>query len=284
MKFYLNIIIYLIAFLFVIACDGKGKGKKMIENEKYQILNFNNSKLTNLFKRKFYFGHMSVGYNIIEGIKDIINEHSSIDLNIVETNNSNDFNKPIFAHSKIGKNMDPKSKIDDFVNFMKNGVGEKVEIAFFKFCYVDFSSDTNVENLFSYYSSAMNVLKKKYPQVKFIHFTVPLSTYKKMNFKEKVKDFIKAAIGKETDKEKHFKNNIERNMFNEILRKHYNEKVLFDLAKLQSTHPDGKKEKFARNGTDFFALVPDYTFDGGHLNNLGQKFIGHQLLIFLSNL
>ena len=46
-----------------------------------------------LAETKIFFGHQSVGYNIIEGIRGIAAEYDYIKLNIVETKNSpSDFN------------------------------------------------------------------------------------------------------------------------------------------------------------------------------------------------
>ena len=71
-------------------------------------------------------------------------------------------------------------------------------------------------------------------------------------------------------------NNINRNQFNEILRKEYEGKApIFDLAKIESTYPDGKTS---------YSMVPDYTYDGGHLNETGRKKAAEQLLVLLANI
>ncbi|BBO88550.1 hypothetical protein [Desulfosarcina ovata] len=67
-----------------------------------------------LSQKKIYFGHQSVGYNIIDGIKDLMKENPKIKLNIVETKDVNGIKGGFLAHSTVGKNTDPKSKIDDF--------------------------------------------------------------------------------------------------------------------------------------------------------------------------
>ena len=97
-----------------------------------------------------------------------------IKLNIVETRNPDDFNKGIFAHSRVGKNVDPKSKIDEFAKFTEQGIGENADIAFFKFCYVDVRSETDSQKVFDDYKKSMSNLTKKYPKTNFIHVTVPL--------------------------------------------------------------------------------------------------------------
>lgn len=41
---------------------------------------------------------------------------------------------------------------------------------------------------------------------------------------------------------------------------------------------------FTSNGKIFYALVPEYTHDGGHLNSIGRKLAARQLLLFLADL
>ena len=50
-------------------------------------------------------------------------------MNIVETSGPADFKAGIFAHSRVGKNTDPKSKVNEFVKFVENGIGGKADIA-----------------------------------------------------------------------------------------------------------------------------------------------------------
>lgn len=277
-------LIVFINFILLLNCDNKGEKMSQGSDSMKSNLNIADKKWKNLINKKIYFGHMSVGYNIIDGINLVIKENKLEGLKIVETNNIDDYYTPIFGHSKNGINTNPKSKVDSFVNIINNGLGKKLDIAFFKLCYVDFSPTTDIEDLFVYYSSSMNELKKRFPMIKFIHFTVPLTTFKKLNFIDKLKDFIKSVIGRETEKEKHIKNNIKRNMFNTLLRKQYKEKDMFDLAKFQSTYPDNKKEIFNLNNIDYQALVPAYSSDGGHLNSNGQIYIASHFLVFLSKL
>ncbi len=68
-----------------------------------------------LAEKKIFFGHQSVGYNIIEGVKDIMRERNYIKLNIVETREPVQFDQPIFAHAEVGRNTNPATKIVAFV-------------------------------------------------------------------------------------------------------------------------------------------------------------------------
>jgi len=69
-----------------------------------------------LASKKIYFGHQSVGANIIEGVEELIKENKQINLNIIRTTPSMfTLPTPVFAHSEIGKNGDPRSKVEEFV-------------------------------------------------------------------------------------------------------------------------------------------------------------------------
>jgi len=230
----------------------------------------------NLSEKRIYFGHQSVGFNIVDGIKDVMKEHQSIRLNIVETNNSSDFNAPIFAHSRVGINSDIKSKCQAFIDIVENGVGDRSNIAFFKFCFLDVTEGMDVEKMFGEYKRTMSLLKQKYPRTVFVHVTVPLTTVQ-----TGVKVWIKKLIGKSV---LGYDDNIKRNQFNERLKEEYQGKeAIFDLAVFESTLPDGRQALFTSGGKTYFSLAREYTNDGGHLNPLGRKMIAEQLLIFLAN-
>jgi hypothetical protein len=213
-------------------------------------------------------------------------ENRSLALNIVETNDFKNTRKPFFAHSKIGENLKPKTKIDDFANIIDRNSGSKIDIAFIKLCYVDVSEGSNIEDIFSYYKNSVNGLIKKHPGIKFVHITLPLTTTIGVDtgMKAKIKGLIKNLIGRTTARAIDNDANINRFRYNELLINEYGEKNVFDLASYESTTPDGKRQSFKHDGRNYYELVPSYTFDGGHLNESGRKFIAEQLLYFLINL
>jgi lysophospholipase L1-like esterase len=78
---------------------------------------------------------------------------------------------------------------------------------------------------------------------------------------------------------------VKRNKFNAMLRHEYAEREpFFDLAKLESTFPDGSQSTFTKDGSIYSSLVPDYTNDGGHLNEKGRRKIAEHLLVYLAQL
>jgi hypothetical protein len=133
--------------------------------------------LARLANSRIFFGHMSVGQNIIEGIEDLLAQHPTLKLNIVQTD-APDLSSPGFlAHGPVGENWKPLEKIDDFDKKISGGLGEKTDIAFFKFCYIDMmaenTEDQDVDKVFSRYQQTMAKLKTQYPNTRFVHFTAP---------------------------------------------------------------------------------------------------------------
>jgi len=251
-----------------------------MSQEKVNLPGINNvsaSAWGKLSQKSFYFGHQSVGFNIIDGIKDVMKEHPQIKLNIVESSDAADLRVGTFEHSRVGKNVEPKSKIDEFVQFLKNGIGNKANFAFLKFCYVDIRGESDVNDIFAYYKESMAKLKQEFANTTIVHFTVPLTTTKTT-----WKTIVKKIIGRKTSQ---YDNNIKRNEYNNLLLKTYaGKEPVFDLAKVESTFPDGRRCSFSKDSKTYYSLVPEYTSDGGHLNEIGRKIVAEQLLIFLAKL
>lgn len=237
-----------------------------------------------LSQQRILFGHQSVGTNIIKGVKDIINDNPQIKLNIIENSHPSEIPTPGFIHFKVGKNKDPQSKMDEFVKIVKEEVDPKPDLAFFKFCYVDFSEKTDVSQVFNAYKKTMDALALSLPKTKFIHVTVPLKADPKNsnNWRTGAKIFLKRILNKPLDE---LIVNKQRNEFNELLKDTYSGKApIFDLAAIEATFPNGKQQVFSNNGKQYFSLVSDYTNDGGHLNEMGRKVVAAKLLVFLTEL
>ena len=233
--------------------------------------------LQELSRKKIYWGHQSVGQNILDGIKELMQGNKSIKLNIVKTDSPGAFSQPIFAHSDIGRNDDPYSKINAFRDYMQKGIGNKVDIAFFKFCFWDVRGKTDIKRVFDSYTTTLSELKAQYPAVIFVHFTVPL-----MAHADGLKDRIKRVLNLEDDSDL---DNIRRNELNNLfLAEYLGKEPIFDIASAESTLPGGGRSSFSNAGKTYYCLAREYTSDGGHLNELGKKVVAEQLLIFLSNL
>lgn len=213
---------------------------------------------------RVYFGHMSVGANIIDGIRDIASEAPNPQINIIERGSTDSLPERFFLHSPIGENGKPLSKCIDFKNVIRTELKDKIDYALFKFCYVDFNENTDVEALFADYRNIMDDLIANYPDITFIHVTTPL---RRVDSGAGV--WIREILGREN---KSKIKNIQRNRFNQMIHASYGDQPILDLADAESTYPDGKRHTFKYKGdTTYYALIDDYTHDGGHLNELGRR-------------
>jgi hypothetical protein len=266
-------LLWLICFLVMpsMACEQGNRSHGMVSLA--PIKNIPESVWRKLDGKKIYFGHQSGGQNIIEGLEYIKKDNPQIKLKIVTISNASELSGPMFAHSSLGEDDDPHSKMKAFSDYLKKGIGNSADIAFFKFCYVDIKANSDVEKLFAEYKTIMEHLKKKYPRTQLIHVTVPL-----MVSQTTLKTFIKRVLGRKD-------NNIKRNRFNEMLRQEYDGKdPLFDIAKAESTYPDGSRSSFVKWVGTYYSLVPDYADDGGHLNEQGRRAVAQELLLLLAQL
>ena len=235
-----------------------------------------------LTQKRVLFGHQSVGNNILDGIRGISVTQPQVKLDIVKVKGPNDFVQPIFGHMEIGQNIDPKSKIDDFVKYMETGIGDKVDIALMKFCYVDILENTDINKLFNDYKEMITYLKSKYPSVTFAHITMPLVA-NQGGIKIWAKEIIKKILGRPGRPS--ITLNARRNDFNEmILREYGNTDPIFDLAKFESTAPNGERVIEYSDGLKFYSMFPGYTEDGGHLNEQGRKIVAQEFVHFLAAL
>jgi hypothetical protein len=260
-----------VLLILAFACKGGSMSRETVSLA--PVNNIPESVWRKLDEKKIYFGHQSVGFNIIEGLEQIKKENPRIKLTIVKINDAAELTGPMLAHSILGENSDPHSKMQAFADYLEKGIGTRADIAFFKFCYVDITAYSDIEKVFTEYKNMMEHLKRKYPHTRFVHATVPLTVSKIT-----IRTVIKALLGKED-------NNIKRNQFNEMLRKEYaGKEPVFDIARAESTYPDGSRSSFTKGGTTYYSLVPDYTDDGGHLNEKGKRAAAQELLILLSKL
>lgn len=220
-------------------------------------------------KKRIFFGHQSVGSNILDGMKNILSDDN--DFRPIETRTPGEVKGTGFYHCRVGTNQDPISKINDFVSLMNNGFGKNVDIACFKFCYIDIQESSDVTQLFETYQTAMQSLEETYKNTTFLHVTVPLRT-----IEPGIRRFAKQLLGKQSIA---IIKNYNRQNFNDLMIKTYGPTGrIFDLAEAESTFPNGKRCKGRYGSHSVYALVPQYSDDGGHLNNLGKNIVAEKFL------
>ena len=233
-----------------------------------------------LATKRIFFGHQSVGYNVVEGLRDIMNEHKHIALNIVEASDLTPDRQPCFAHGTVGENRKPRSKIEAFVNTIDQNSDARIDIALMKLCYVDIEHDSDVDSIFQAYSAAMAQVDDRHPAIRVVHVTAPLeSGYSSPKWR--LKQSIRCLIGWPTL----FDDNLQRHRYNELLREEYGDTgSIFDLARAESTAPQGQSSYIEKTKATVPSLWIGYTDDGGHLNQLGRRKAAEQLLITLARM
>jgi len=233
-----------------------------------------------LSERTIFFGHRSVGRDILDGIRDLAADHGGVHLRVVEMEDPNDIPGPGLTHALVGRNLDPESKIIEFTRLMDSGFGEKVDIAFFKFCFVDIGRTSNPDAIFTSYCNAMDLLRSRFPRVVFVHVTAPLC-----GPPGRVRGMLKASVKRLIGRPPVLEENQARSRYNTLLRERFSGKEpLFDLALYEGIDPEGLRHYGLRSGREVPLLVRSYTDDGGHLNATGRRHVAEQLLIQLASL
>lgn len=224
--------------------------------------------------RKVYFGHQSVGYNILDGLKQWEVE-TSIKLSVDFTRDFVAYSETCLVHFKVGTNREPHGKIDDFVALVEQIPDEDQAIAFFKFCYADFHEGTNVDDLFAYFKEKMLYLNDTYPNLTFIVPTVPAMAVQK-GWRATAKRILgRAPYG--------YLQNIRLSEFNERIVTEFDGIIpVFDLAGIEVTRPDGSMESFTYKGIEYPCMPDFYASDFGHLNDFGARTVSFNLLAFLA--
>lgn len=218
---------------------------------------------------RIFFAHQSVGRNVLDGLAEL----GSGQLQVVEGHSP--LRAPALEHAAVGQNGDAASKLAHFERLLDE-VGPGVDVALVKLCYVDITADTDVVALFAQYRQLHARLRAKFPQVTFVHVTVPLTTVQ-----GGLTGWVKSAVGQGAGGERE---NAQREAFNELVRAEYATQPLFDLARLESTRADGTAQTFERRGARVRALAPEYSDDGGHLNARGRRLAALGLLEVLATL
>jgi hypothetical protein len=225
---------------------------------------------------RVYFGHQSVGGNIMDGLADLQGQLGNPVIRVGELGSldaSGDHG--VLLHTKVGKNEQPVSKCQDFQRILDQQLAGLVDVALFKFCYIDFSDTSDVDAIFQTYSRTMDELKQRHPEIIFIHVTAPLRSVDRG-----LGIWAREALGRPNRTKLA---NVRRNEFNRRLKERYPADPIFDLAAIMSSYPDGRRESFKLDGNTYDSLVPAYTDDGGHLNAVGRTHAAAGLVRSIAN-
>ncbi|MBI5514224.1 MAG: hypothetical protein HY909_10675 [Deltaproteobacteria bacterium] len=193
--------------------------------------------LERLRAAKVFWGHQSVGRDLMGGTR-------ALGFPFETVTGPGDYARVVRGEAAIADNRDPERKIRSFRElFLNRNIGSAVEVAAFKFCWIDFNSDTDLDALEQHYAQAVDEAHRRFPAVRFFHVTPPLTS------DEVRENRIRLAFGQR-------------------LRNRYaGQAIVYDLAELQSTHDDGSR--CVRDGGA--VLCDEYRSDEGHFNDQGAQ-------------
>lgn len=223
---------------------------------------------------RIYWGHQSVGANVLDGL-NLIAKQSGVPVHIAESPTAQSVPAATFGHTFVAENRNPLGKLQAFDTAMGTQP-TGLDIAIVKFCYVDFEPNTDVQALFARYQDTVKRVQARNPQLKIVHITTPLTSVQ-----TGPKAFLKSLLGTAPYGAQE---NQRREEYNALLRKTYSgREPLFDLARMESTAPDGTTSTYSWRGTATPELTAAYTDDGGHLNTQGRILAARQFVGVLAD-
>lgn len=229
---------------------------------------------------RVFFAHQSVGANIVDGIAGAYDAAGLASPDVMEVTGQPRADLDLvgssggfFAHSYVGVNGDPMGKIDEFDSWLRSGMGDQLDVALLKLCYVDFTAATDVDAVFEHYRVTMAHLTRDYPDIAFVSLTVPLTT--EPGLKTKVKALWGGSNTSPAD-------NATRERYNSLLRNEFSDR-LFDIATFESTAPDGTRINGSLDGRGYYALYDGYALDEGHLDATTSQVAAARLMSLLAD-
>jgi hypothetical protein len=252
------------------ACAG-GESATTTENAVLTFEQVKPEQWEQLSGERVFFGHQSVGGNLLDGIKDVMAANPHIRLNIVEAAEASQMSGPGLYHAPIGENGKPSTKLAAFREIAP-ALGSSAT-ALMKYCYVDVNFDSDPVAMFEEYSRTVDGVRASNPDLRIVHVTLPLRS------DAGTLRYV-AAVARKLRTEREL--NLIRHRYNELLRQTYGGKEpIFDLARLEATQASGEMKLVRYQGNRVPVLANEWTNDGGHLNEAGRRRIAEAFLATL---
>jgi hypothetical protein len=217
--------------------------------------------LRELVRLRVFFGHQSVGRNILDGLRDWLGE-TGLSWPIVEPAEAPREGAALM-HATVGHNGQPLTKCEDFRRLLDAGALGRVDVALLKFCYVDVQHEDGAIALCDQYRATLEDLARRHPATVLVPVTVPLT-----HAEGGLGVVARELLGRPNTAKL---SNLARQTFNDRLRHGWSVTPIFDLAAAESTRPDRGAEAFTYKGRRAQNLVAAYTDDGRHLNAAGRR-------------
>lgn len=262
-----------VVFVSVAALLGRGGDPVEIAGEPPRTSRSDSRATSTTAATRVFFGHQSVGADIVHGLSAVY-AGTPTPLTLVESRARQAGSGGLFQHAAIGANGDPLGKISDFAAVMNGEVGDGVDVALMKLCYIDFMSTTDPQAVFDAYASTMDALEKAHPDVVFLYTTAPITV--DPGWVQKAKSTFKVWLGRS---DASTPENLVRGRYNDLIRERYaSSGRLFDIAALESRLANGLHAGRDDGGQTYMVMNPELASDGAHLNDRGAALLAEELV------
>ncbi|MFA4894858.1 MULTISPECIES: hypothetical protein [Microbacterium] len=215
------------------------------------------------------FGHQSVGANILDGVAGMYADAGRTAPEIVQDEGEAQTDASI-VHAFVGVNGDPLGKFTAFRDLVDGPAGDAASVAIVKLCYTDITSSTDAASVFDEYTTLMEDLEARHPDITFLYATVPLTTDRSWGAN------IKAFFG--SDDRMGPADNRVREQYNALIREEYVDSGrLFDIAAVESTMSTEPAVR-SQDGEVYHVLNAALSSDAGHLSELGSRVAAAELI------
>lgn len=217
-------------------------------------------------KARVAFYHHSVGADVLAGVARLDAAAGGGRLRLASWEEAVAVDGPVLANGEGGRNGDPRGKVDAFAAIVRGQSRLRPDLAFMKFCYVDFDPGTDVDALLSHYRETLQALKAEHPGIRFAHVTAPLFR-RPADLKSSARRLLGLQVWEDAA-------NAKRAEYNRRLVEAFPGDPVFDLAGVEAGGPGAPGAAPS--------LLPEFTEDGGHLNAAGQATAGAAAIRFLA--
>jgi hypothetical protein len=220
---------------------------------------------TRVARERVFFGHQSVGDNILRGIAELEADIGHQPLRVHDLAQGS-VPGAALLHRHVGTNGDPLSKIRAFRETV-DSEASGLDVAALKFCFWDIRRETDVKDVFTKYEQTIAELHDRHPGVRFLHITVPLFAPDE-DWRANLRRLFGRPVPRTLD-------NARRQELSDLIRRRYEgREPVFDLARVE-----GAPE--TESGVPY--LRPELTTDGGHLNAAGRRLAAEGFLRALAS-
>lgn len=225
-----------------------------------------------LRSKRIYFGHQSVGSNIIAGVEEILRRKPNIGLRVAKAEGADRFAQSGLIHGPIGKNEDIEAKVRDFESIVTAPEAAALDMALMKFCYADLKRHEDYVKIVTLYEAMIDRVAASRPTLRVLHMTVPLT-----GIAPGPKGRVKRLIGRVPLNE-----NLLREMHEGWLRD-LDREGTFSVGHVESLQRDDAQAMLVDDeGLTHPCLATCLTNDGGHLNEGGSVLVAREFLLFLA--